>query len=377
MRDDTVNGGQRRVYLDHASTTPVLPAARAALGQWSETVADPARVHTAGREARYAVERARDDVAALLGTRARDVVFCGSGTEALNWVIYAACGLTPRSRGAWGRRLVVSAVEHTAVLDAARAATEKAGMELDVIGVDSCGLVPPFEIPTDTALVALQHVNHETGVLQPVAAVHEHCTRAGVRLLVDACQSVGVPIPPADAVVTSAHKRGGPGGIGALGLTRRFRLDPLLVGGEQELMRRAGGENVAGICAFGAAARTEAPDLSPLRDRLVRGLLEIDGVEVVGLDSERAPHIVCATVEGLKGEALLMGMDRYGIACNSGSSCSAERLEPSHVLLAMGAEADSSLRFSLGWTSTQADVDAVLDCLPRLVGDLRAYRTWD
>ncbi|NUP89339.1 MAG: aminotransferase class V-fold PLP-dependent enzyme [Candidatus Sumerlaeia bacterium] len=321
----------------------------------------------------FAVETARDDVAALIGTRARDVVFCGSGTEALNWVIYAACGLTPKSRRAWGRRLIVSAVEHTAVLDAARCATEKAGLVLDVIGVDACGRVLPFDVPENTALVALQHVNHETGVLQPVDAVRERCARAGTRLLVDACQSVGVPIPAADAVVVSAHKRGGPGGVGVLGLARRFRLDPLLVGGEQELLRRAGGENVAGICAFGAAARTEVPDTTPLRDRLARGLLEIDGVEVVGIAADRAPHIVCATVAGIKGEALLMGMDRYGIACNSGSSCSAERLEPSHVLLAMGAEADSSLRFSFGWTSTQADVDAVLDRLPRLVRDLRSY----
>lgn len=371
MCDGTLSN-RARVYLDHASTTPVLPGARDAALRWTDAAADPARVHTPGREARFAVETARDRVGDLLGVRPRDVVFCGSGTEALNWVVYAACGLTPKSKGPWGDRVLVSAVEHTAVLDAARCATEKAGMRLDVLDVDADGRVLPFDVPESAALVAVQHVNHETGVVQPVAEVLARCRAAGVRLLVDACQSVGIPIPEAEAVVVSAHKRGGPSGVAALGLGRRFRLDPLLVGGEQELMRRAGGENVAGACGLAAAIATPWPDLVPLRDVLAAGLAEMDGVSVLGGSVERAPHIVCVTVDGIKGEALLMGLDNRGIACNSGSSCSAERLEPSHVLIAMGAEADSSLRFSLGWPSTQADVGKVLDVLPGLIRELRS-----
>lgn len=360
------------VYLDHASATPLLPAAREAMSPWLERSADPARVHSAGRDARIAVEAARDQVGERIGVRPRDVVFTGSGTEALNWVVYAAAGLTPKSRGAWGRRIVVTAVEHTAVLDAARLATAKAGLDLVVVDVTADGRVEPFDVPPDTALVACQHVNHETGVVQPVAEVAARCAAAGARLLVDACQSVGTAVPAADFVVISGRKWGGPAGTGAVGLGRRVRIDPLLVGGEQELLRRAGGEDVAGIVGFGAACATPFPDLTGLRDRLTAGLSAIDGVDVLGLGVERAPQIVGATAGGLGGEALLIGLDRAAIMANSGSSCSAERLEPSHVLQAMGADADSSLRFGLGWNTTRDDVDAVTATLPRLVADLRA-----
>lgn len=360
------------VYLDHASATPLRPEAQAAMAPWLERTADPARIHSAGREARVAVEAARDQVGERIGVRPRDVIFTGSGTEALNWVIYAAAGFTPKSRGPWGRSIVVTAVEHTAVLDAARLATAKAGLDLVVVDVSADGRVEPFDIPPDTALVACQHVNHETGVLQPVEEIAARCTAAGVRLLVDACQSVGMSVPDADFVVISGRKWGGPAGTAAVGLGRRVRIDPLFVGGEQELLRRAGGEDVAGIVGFGAACATSFPDLTGLRDRLVGGLATIEGVEVLGLGVERAPQIVCATAGGLGGEALLIGLDRAGIMANSGSSCSAERLEPSHVLQAMGADADSSLRFGLGWDSTVADVDAVTATLPGLVAELRA-----
>ncbi|MBX7158734.1 MAG: aminotransferase class V-fold PLP-dependent enzyme [Acidimicrobiia bacterium] len=362
------------VYLDHASATPIVPQARAAMAPWLERAADPARVHSDGREARAAVEAARDQVGERLGVRPRDVIFTGSGTEALNWVVYAAAGLTPKSRGPWGRRIVVTAVEHTAVLDAARLAATRAGLDLVEIPVDTDGSISPFEVPPDTALVACQHVNHETGVVQPVEEVAERCAGAGARLLVDACQSVGVTVPHADFVVVSGRKWGGPAGTGALGLGRRVRIDPLLVGGEQELLRRAGGENVSGIVGLGAACATPFPDLVGLRDDLVAGLGSIAGVEVVGLGARRAPQIVCATATPLGGEALLIGLDRAGIMANSGSSCSAERLEPSHVLRAMGADADSSLRFGLGWDTTASDIAAVNDTLPSLVAELRSLR---
>lgn len=363
------------VYLDHASATPLLPAARAAMEPWLERSADPARVHSAGREARVAVESARDQVGERLGVRPRDVIFTGSGTEALNWVVYAAAGLTPKSRGPWGHRIVVTAVEHTAVLDAARLAAAKAGLEVVEVGVGPDGAVVPFDVPPGTALVACQHVNHETGVVQPVEAIAERCAAARTRLLVDACQSVAMDVPAADFVVVSGRKWGGPAGTGALGLGRHVRIDPLLVGGEQELLRRAGGEDVAGIVGLGAACATPFPDhITDLRDRLAAGLVAVDGVDVLGVQARRAPQIVCCTAALLGGEALLIGLDRAGIMANSGSSCSAERLEPSHVLRAMGADADSSLRFGLGWDTTPADVDAVLAVLPPLVAELRRLR---
>lgn len=375
------------VYLDHASATPLLPAAADAMAAAAGIVADPARVHSAGRVARHAVESARDDVAEWCGVRPRDLVFTSGGTEACNWVVYAACGLTPRSDGPWGRRVVVSAVEHTAVLDAARLATRHAGCELVTIGVDRDGVVDVAALADavadgDTALVAVQSVNHETGVRQPVDEIRDVVHAAGAKLLVDACQSVGTgadgtPVPAADFVAVTSHKLGGPAGIGALGIARRLRVDPLFVGGEQELLRRAGGENVAGALGFAAACRARldgtVADPTGLRDRLTDGLGRIDGVTALARDVPRAPHIVAAVAPGLKGEALLIGLDRAGIACNSGSSCSAERMEPSHVLEAMGADADASLRFSFGWDSTDGDVDAVLDALPPLVRELTAY----
>lgn len=383
------------VYLDHASATPLLPAAADAMAAAAGIVADPARVHSAGRVARHAVESARDDVAAWCGVRPRDLIFTSGGTEACNWVVYAACGLTPRSDGPWGRRVVVSAVEHTAVLDAARLATQRAGVDLVTVGVDADGVVDVAALAHavadgDTALVAVQSVNHETGVRQPVDEIRDVTHAAGAKLLVDACQSVwssgapdasdaagASPVPAADFVAVTSHKLGGPAGIGALGVARRLRVDPLFVGGEQELLRRAGGENVAGALGFAAACRAhldgDVTDPTALRDRLTDGLDGIDGVTALARDVPRAAHIVAAVVPGLKGEALLIGLDRAGIACNSGSSCSAERMEPSHVLEAMGADADASLRFSFGWDSTDGDVDAVLDALPPLVRELRAY----
>ena len=324
-----------------------------------------------GLAARGAGEDARAQGAQRGGVRPREVVFTGSGTEALNWVVYAAAGLLPRSQGPWGRRLVVSAVEHTAVLDAARDAAARAGLDLVEVPVDTTGRIAHFNVPPDTALVAVQHVNHETGVVQPVAEVSERAAAAGVRLLVDGCQGMWLDPPTADFLVVSSHKLGGPAGIAALALGRRVRIPPLFVGGEQELARRAGGENVAGAVGFGAACAAPAPHLGGLADDLVAGLTAITGVDVLGAGAERSPHIVAVAVPGLSGEAMLLGLDSAGIAANSGSSCSAERLEPSHVIRAMGAEADATLRFSLGWPSTSDDVHAVLDALPGIVGGLR------
>jgi len=364
-----------RHYLDHASGTPMRPEAYEAMALWFAQAADPGRVHTEGRTALQAIEGARNHVGAYMGTSPRDVVFTGSATEALNWCIFAACGLTPTSRGPWGKRLLVSQVEHTAVLAAARAAAAKAKIELIELPVDKTGIVQDFDIPPDTALVAVQHVNHETGVIQKVTDIHKKCQEHGTLLLTDACQSVGIPMPTADFLVISAHKLGGPPGIGALALRRRVRIDALFLGGEQELGRRAGGENVAGAVGFGHACTLEIPDTTSLRDQLIAGISTLRGVEIFGASVNRAPHILGCSVAECSGEGLLIGMDNAGITLNSGSSCASGHLEPSHVHYAIGANADTSLRFSFGWTSTKADVDAVLVALPPLAERLRRLRT--
>ncbi|MGK2949254.1 MAG: cysteine desulfurase family protein, partial [Acidimicrobiales bacterium] len=352
-----------RHYLDHASTSPLRPSAREATVDWLDrAVGDPGRIHAEGMEARVAVETAREQVAALLGARPRSVVFTSGATEA----IASACwGAAER-----GRHQVVAAVEHSAV----RRSAEAHG-DVTVVGVDGAGRVDPDELMAavrpDTALVHVQWGNHEVGTLQPVADVVAACRQRGVLVHVDAAQAAGrAPIAfdhlGADLLSVSAHKLGGPPGVGALLVRRGLRLRPLLVGGDQERARRAGLEPVAALAGFGAAAadladggeEREAAAQAELTDPLRAGLAALDGVTLYGHPSERLPHLVCVGIDGIEPQAVLLGLDRAGVAAHSGSACSSEALEPSPVLEAMGVDAHRSLRLSVGWSSTPADVDA-------------------
>jgi len=366
-----------RHYLDHASTSPARPEVVAAVTEWlGRPGGDPGRIHAEGLEARVAVETAREQVADLFGARPRSVVFTSGATEAIG----AACwGAAER-----GGHQVLAAVEHSAV----RKAAEAAG-EVTVVAVDAAGRVDPVEllaaVRTDTALVHVQWGNHEVATVQPVAEVVAACRERGVLVHVDAAQANGhVPIDfdalGADLLSVSAHKLGGPAGIGALLVRRGLRLRPLLVGGDQERARRAGLEPVAAIAGFGAAAavlaggglQAEAADQRALTDRVLAAVPSLDGVRVYGDPDDRLPHLVCLGVDGVEPQAVLLGLDRAGVAAHSGSSCSSESLEPSPVLEAMGVDAHHSLRLSVGWSSTQADVDAALTALPGILGDLRA-----
>jgi cysteine desulfurase len=370
-----------RSYLDHASTSPLRPEARDAMVAWLDAGAgDPGRIHAEGLTARVAVEEARAQVAGLLGARPREVVLTSGATEA----IAAACwGAASR-----GPHQVVPAIEHSAV----RLAAGRHG-EVTVVPVDRLGRVAVEDLvaavrPGQTALVHLQWGNHEVGTTQPVAEAVAACKALGVLVHVDAAQAVGhVPVAfrdlGADLLSVSAHKLGGPPGVGALLVRQGLRLPPLLVGGDQERARRAGLENVPGVAGFGAACAAlaagdrlaaEGADQRRLMDRVLAALGGdgLDGLVVYGDPDGRLPHIVCLGVEGIEPQAVLLGLDRAGIAAHSGSACSSESLEPSPVLEAMGVDAHHSLRLSAGWSTTDADVDRLLDALPRVLADLRA-----
>ena len=366
-----------RHYLDHASTSPVRREAVAEVVRWMERPAgDPSRIHAEGLEARVAVETAREQIATLLGTRPRSVVLTSGGTEAIATACWGAA-----ERGA---HQVLAAVEHSAV----RRSAESHG-EVTVVGVDGLGRVDPADllgaVRPDTSLVHVQLANHEVATIQPVAEVVAACRERGVLVHVDACTAAGhVPVAfdalGADLMSVSAHKLGGPAGVGALLIRRGLRLRPLLLGGDQERARRAGMEPVAAIAGFGAAAAVlaggaldaEATEHRALTERLLSGVTDLDGVHVYGDAADRVPHLVCLGVDGVEPQAVLLGLDRAGIAAHSGSACSSEALEPSPVLEAMGVDAHRSLRLSVGWSTTPADVDAALDALPRILTDLRS-----
>ena len=367
-----------RHYLDHASTSPPRPEVVAAMTEWlARPGGDPGRIHAEGLEARVAVETAREEIAALLGARARSVVLTSSATEAIASACWGAAERGPHQ--------VLAAVEHSAV----RLGAEALG-DVTVVVVDGDGRIDPGElvdaIRPDTSVVHVQAANHEVGTVQPVAQVVAACRERRVLVHVDAAAAAGhLAIAfddlGADLLSVSAHKLGGPAGIGALLVRRGLRIRPLLRGGDQERARRAGLEPVASVVGFGAAAQTlrasldrEVAEQRRLTDRLREGFAGIEGIAPYGHPSERLPHLVCVGVDGVEPQAVLLGLDRAGIAAHSGSSCSSESLEPSPVLEAMGVDAHHSLRLSVGWSTTDADVDAALTALPPILADLRAMR---
>ena len=361
-----------RHYLDHASTSPARPEVVEAMLPWltGERAADPGRVHTEGRMARAALEQAREQVAAWLGARPREVVFTSGATEAIN---AATHGATERS----GARVVAPAVEHSAVLESSRR------HELVTVGVDEHGRVDAAELlamvdAAPTALVHVQWANHEVGTRQPVGEVVAGCRERGVLVHVDAAAAAGhddidFVALGADLLSVSAHKIGGPKGAGALLVRRGLRLDPFIVGGEQERARRGGIENVPAFVGFGVAAEAAGsdPPTGPFTDAMAAAARRVDGVRAFGDQHDRLPHILCLGVDGVEAEAVLLGLDQAGVAAHSGSACSSESLEPSPVLLAMGVEAERSLRVSVGWSTTDDDVEAFGAAFPSVVERLR------
>ncbi len=347
---------------------------------------DPGRLHAEGHAVRVAIEHAREEVASLFGARPREVVFTSSGTEAINAAIWGA-----RAR-ATNEHVVTTAVEHSAVLESARRGGTVTGSVTEV-GVDRAGRFDPDNviaaIRDDTALVSVQLANHEVGTLQPASDVVAAAHARGVTTHVDACAAAGfVDVDfgalGADLCSITAHKFGGPKGVGALLVRRGLRFPPFVVGGAQERARRAGIENVPAIIGFGAAARElgdggverEAARARRLRDHLVdRATSHVPGVERLGDPVQCLPHLACLAIDGVEAEPVLLALDQHGVAVHSGSSCSSEALEPSPVLAAMGVDAERSLRVSVGWCSTDADVDAFVGAFPGVIEQLRRLRT--
>ena len=370
-----------RAYLDHASTAPLRPAAlEAMLPLLREGHGDPGRVHTEGRVARVAVEQAREQVATLLDARPREVVFTSGGTESVNAAVWGAL-----ARRGTGTQVVTTAVEHSSVLDACR----RSGVATTVVDVDRCGRYDVASVVgsvgPDTALVSVQLANHEVGTLQRAADVASALHGRGVLVHVDACAAAGhVPVSfralDADLCSVTAHKMGGPKGTGALLVRRGVRIEPFVVGGAQERARRGGVENVAAIVGFGATCAELAGDALEHEAAVQRDLVAVaasvlDAVpdlERFGHPEQRLPNLLCFGVSGVEAEPVLLALDQHGVAAHSGSSCSSETFEPSPVLSAMGVDADHSLRISVGWSSTSADIDALLAALPAVVSRLRS-----
>lgn len=377
----------KRIYMDHAATTPVDPEVVAAmLPFFTENYGNASSMHAFGQEARQAIEQARESIALLIGAKPDEIVFTSGGTESDN---FAVKGIA-YARKDKGDHIITSAVEHHAVLEPCHF-LEKNGFQVTVLPVDETGLVDPVDVKkaiTDkTILISIMHANNEIGTIEPVREIGAIARERGVAFHTDAVQTFGrIPVNVADLNVdllsASGHKLYGPKGVGILYIRKGTRIVPFMHGGEQEKNRRASTYNVPGIVGMGKAAELagehmerEAARLTALRDRMIRGILDgIDHSRLNGHPVLRLPNNVNVSLEYVEGESMLLSLDMEGIACSTGSACSSQSLEPSHVLRAIGLPheiAHGSLRFSMGRVTSDDDVDTVLTVLPRIVGRLR------
>ncbi|MFQ6133462.1 MAG: cysteine desulfurase family protein [Armatimonadota bacterium] len=377
----------RHVYLDHAATTPVHPEVLEAMVQYlGEHFGNASSGHRWGRRAREGVDIAREQVADLVGARPDEIVFTSGGTEADNLAL-RGCLLAMR-----GKRggLVTAAAEHHAVLETAEE-LERAGHDVTILGVDEWACVDPEAVRgavgADTALVSVMLANNEVGTIQPVAEIAEVAHQAGAFMHTDAVQAAGgmavdVAELGVDLLSLSAHKIYGPKGVGALYVRRGTRLAPIVTGGEQELGRRGGTENVAGIVGMGKACELmkqslpqESQHLAKLRDRLRDGLLErVPKARFNGHPERRLPNNAHFLFPGALGETVVVALDEQGVAASSGSACATGSTEASHVLTAMGVprdQAHDSLRLSVGRATTAEDIEYVLEVLPPIVERVR------
>lgn len=376
----------KAVYLDHAATTPMRDEViEAMMPYFKEKFGNASSVYSFGREARKALDEARQATAGIINADFNEIIFTGGGSEANNLAIKGA---------AWeyrhkGKHLITSSIEHHAVLHPMQQ-LEKEGFEVTYLPVDDQGLVSVEEFANalrgDTILVSIMHANNEIGVIQPIAQIGAICKEHGILFHTDAVQTAGlldidVKKLNVDMLTMSAHKLYGPKGVGALYVRKGVRLVPLIQGGGHENRRRAGTENVPGIVGMAkalelAAAEREVvtPRIQKLRDRLLEGILNIPHTRLNGSRTERLPNNINVSIEFIEGESLLLNLDLKGIAASSGSACTSGSLDPSHVLLAIGLShevAHGSLRLTLGRDNTDADVDYVLETLPPIVERLR------
>ncbi|MDM8006358.1 MAG: aminotransferase class V-fold PLP-dependent enzyme [Phycisphaerae bacterium] len=384
------------IYLDNNATTRIAPEVLQAMLPWlGERYANPSSVHHFGQQARHAVETAREQVAAAMGVRERQIVFTGSGTEANNLAIRGVLAARPGKR-----HLITTAVEHDSVLRPAQQ-LEREGCRVTYLRVDALGHLDPADLEDSlndqTALVSIMHANNETGVIFPVEKIAALTAAKGIPLHVDAVQTTGklrdasghsplnLADVPVDLLTASAHKSHGPKGVGILYLRRGTRLRPQVLGGHQERDLRAGTENVAGMVGAGLALELAMRHLdadfarvAALRDRLEDGICSrISIARVNGDRAARIPNTTNIGFEALQAEAILMLLSNHGVCASSGSACSSGSLEPSHVLTAMGIDrrvVHGAIRFSLSRFTTEAEIDRVLDLMPGIIERLQALQ---
>ena len=378
----------RRIYLDHAATTPTRPEVmKAMLPNFTDAFGNPSSIYSYGQEAKGAVEEARINVAELIGARSEEIVFTSGGTEADNFALKGVAYANEHK----GNHIITTSIEHHAVMEVCKF-LERRGFKITYLPVDEYGLVDPDDVEkaiTDkTILISVMHANNEVGAIEPVEKIGEIAREAEVYFHTDAVQTVGhIPVNvdklKVDLLSISAHKLYGPKGVGALYVRKGTKLVSLMHGGEQEKRRRAGTENVPAIVGLGKAVELagqemdkEIERLAGLRDKLIKGLMErIDHIRLNGHPKKRLPNNVNVSVDFVEGESMLLNLDLEGVCASTGSACSSASLEPSHVLLALGLspeQAHGSLRFTLGRENTEADVERVLEVLPAIVAKLRA-----
>ncbi len=357
-----------RIYLDHNATSPLRETARQAMLTALELHGNASSIHAEGRQAHALLDDAREVIGRALGAIAPMVVFTSGGSEANNLAL----------KGAPAKRLIVSAIEHPSVLEAARVS----GRQVEILPVDSRGIVDLFVLDHllatgPRALVSIMLANNETGVIEPLRDVVSVAHKHGALVHCDAVQALGkiavnFGLLGVDTLSVSAHKLGGPQGAGALLIRDRLALEPLIHGGGQELRRRAGTENIAAISGFAAAIQEKTLEIKNLRDHLESGL---EGAVIFGAEAERLPNTSCFAMPGLAAETALMALDLAGFAVSSGSACSSGKVAKSHVLAAMGVTPDlagSAIRVSFGWTTTAQDIEQFISAWAKLIARRKA-----
>ncbi|MHC2993937.1 MAG: cysteine desulfurase NifS [Candidatus Atribacteria bacterium] len=379
----------KRIYMDHAATTPTdNEVVKAMEPYFTQKYGNPNSIHSFGQEARKVVEEARKKVAHLIGANPSEIIFTGGGTESDNFAIKGIAWANQKK----GNHIITSKIEHHAVLHSCQF-LEKHGFRVTYLPVDKYGLIDPDDVKkaiTDqTILVTIMHANNELGTIEPIKEIGKVVKGAGIYFHTDSVQTVGhIPIDVNDLGIDmlsmSGHKLYGPNGVGVLYLRKGTRIDSLIDGGSQEKNRRAGTENVAGIVGMGKAAELaekrlvqgEEDKIIKLRDRLIKDIAEkIDHVHLNGHPTKRLPGNVNFCFEFIEGESMLLNLDMEGVAASSGSACTSGSLEPSHVLLAIGLPpeiAHGSLRLTLGKDNTEEEVEYVIGILPKIIEKLRA-----
>ena len=378
----------RRVYLDHAATTPAdIKVAEAMLPYFTDHFGNPMSIHSFGQEGKAAIEEARKKAAGLIGAGQEEIIFTSGGTESDNLALkgVAFAGKDKKSH------IITSGIEHHAVLEPCRYLERKHGFQVSYLKVDGDGLVDPDDVTKaitgKTALISIMHANNETGTIEPIAEIGKIAQEREVYFHTDSVQTTGhlsidVDSLNVDLLSASAHKLYGPKGVGILYVRKGTRILPLMHGGEQEKGRRASTHNVPGIVGLGKAVDLasenmgeEMDKLTGLRDKLIKGIQgRIDHTRLNGHPTERLPNNVNISIEYIEGESMVLNLDMEGIACSTGSACTSSSLKPSHVLTAMGLSpetAHGSLRFTLGKDTKEEDIEYVLEVLPRVVKNLR------